>query len=63
MLGEDLAVSGQWWDSVILEGYSGQTVPVKSRIVFWCLLRVEQSYVIYKLLPGFFQVGFIEKGL
>lgn len=56
-------MSGQWWDSVILEGFSGQNVPVKSSVVFWCLLRVEQSYVIYKLLPGFFQVGFIEKGL
>lgn len=48
---------------MILEGFSGPNGPVKSSVVCWCLLRVDQSYVIYKLLPGFFQVGFIEKGL
>lgn len=56
-------MSGHWGDSMILEGFSGQNGPVKGSAVFWCLLRVEQSYVIYKLLPGYFQVGFIEKGL
>lgn len=59
---EDLAVSGQWWDPMILERFSSQNDPVKSTVAFWWL-RVEQSYVIYNLLPGYFKVGFLEKGL